>query len=77
MSTKTKNKAGLVERSDDAIFVEQSSFQDNWEVLKTKVHSNEATVIFNFETKEQALEAAKKIAEAIGVISHGLTDPRK
>jgi len=59
------NKAGLIRGQEDQIYVKQD-LDRNWCILRTKANSDRATILFRFATSNQALQAAKKIAEAIG-----------
>lgn len=77
MTTETKNEKGLVKNQDDAIFVSKDIFEKNWQVLRTKFKSCQASVMFVFDTGEEAMNAGRKIAEAIGGMFYGVTDPRK
>lgn len=69
-------KAGLMQGCDDAIFIEKAAFGKNWKVLHTKVGGCQASVMFSFATEHQALQAGRKIAEAIGGQCYGTNDPR-
>lgn len=77
MKTQTENKAGLVERNNDAIYISKDSFDFTWSVFKTNVGGCQATQIFTFQTSDQAWKAAEKIAAAIGGKFYGKVDPRK
>jgi len=70
------NSRGLLKECDNLIFVKYAGLEDCYRVLRTKAGSNNATVIFKFETAEQAIKAADKIASAIGGDSFSF-DPRK
>lgn len=71
------NEKGLLEFSDDCIYIQKDSFDFRWNVFKTRENSNLATQIFTFQTKEQAISAGSKIADAIGGRFYNETDPRK
>lgn len=61
---------------DNTIYVSKDSFGTGWSVYKTNVDGCQATQLFIFETKDQALRAGRKIAEAIGGKYYGTNDPR-
>lgn len=71
------NNAGLIRRCDDHIFIDLDTFENNWEVLRTKKGGSQASVMFIFDAEHQALTAALKIAQAIGGTFCGKEDPRK
>jgi len=77
MATVKTKRTGLTDNSDDSVFINKEFIGKNWQVLSTKVGGNMASVIFVFETEQQALEAARKIATAIGGECYGTNDPRK
>ena len=60
------NSKGLLAECDNQIFIEKGNFGDYWNVLSAKAGSNQATVMFKFKTRDEAMKAADRIAKAIG-----------
>ena len=70
------NRKGLTNDCDNCIFVKEDVIAEHWLILRTKKNAAQASVMFSFETYQQATCAGSGIAKAIGGIFFDTIDPR-
>jgi len=72
-----KFEVKLKKGQDNCIFIKEDIFCKNWEILRTRVSSSCASVMFVVEAEYQAVQAGWGIANAINGKFFGKIDPRK